>query len=748
MSFSSGASIRIPEHVLEQALARPYSAHGTLGQEAFAEACKGLSRELKTNDPFDLEHFAQQLRDNGKTAVERNYESVVADSVVFAVSYVHHDTPIGKFKFSELQWADLKVFLVQLSHSGVKKVRLWYDQCLRLRDLSQRSWAPIGILPYAIWPVISLGAKRFCSADRTIATQERFWPFFEELAALWGIGLFVTRELRSAQGEMLYSLRSFSYNIRAELEPNEALAMVLLNVFHGATDGLKTTCIGDVDELKDMARWNVLFGNSAAVVVVDWREKLGMERADPERLVQKLVVPEHGLHEAAKEVKFLDGSRKVSHGKKWCGVSEFLSENVFNYLTEDAEYKEAFDNLEWFKVVINKRNEYQLMRLKNNDNSNLSRSLWLVVAMKGRSANFRFGSVKWTKVCVGPSTCSLRRTLENGNMESLKGILRENVLEDVTQMCVTSVRKIEGNWKPAWNVLFPVASASGNAAVEKSQSSEDNHLDSSGLSQNAVIASTVGTHTEDATQIDVALVKTWNVKLPKAPVSGIVDAKKSQPGDSSVNSSGSSTPAGSMRVISPEELYWKAVSMESNDCNTEAMDLFLEAGMRGHLSAMVAYGHTQIGLDYRKAVSWLRAAAERNHPTAWTELGQMFARGHGVERSNRFAVECWKRGSALGCNAARSCIGLSFVQGFGVEKDPNRGISMVKQIANCGHVTSMRNLSWLYRTGRVGPKNIELAAYWDARAQYLDESAGKSGSNQRRLHLPPLSSFKAKDGAV
>lgn len=60
--FSAGTSITIPERVLQQALARSYSAHGKLGKAAFAEACKGLSRELSTNNPSDLERFAQQLR--------------------------------------------------------------------------------------------------------------------------------------------------------------------------------------------------------------------------------------------------------------------------------------------------------------------------------------------------------------------------------------------------------------------------------------------------------------------------------------------------------------------------------------------------------------------------------------------------------------------------------------------------------------------------------------------------------------
>jgi len=181
-----------------------------------------------------------------------------------------------------------------------------------------------------------------------------------------------------------------------------------------------------------------------------------------------------------------------------------------------------------------------------------------------------------------------------------------------------------------------------------------------------------------------------------------------------------------------------AVDNESRDFHADAADLYQEAAIRGHLSAMVALGRHLIGLDDLTSVGWFRAAAERGHPTAWTELGHMYARGYGVERSNPHAVMCWQRGATLGDSAARSCLGLSYIQGFGVEKDADRGVAIVKEIADSGDVISMRNLAWVYRTGRGVPKDFAAADYWDNRAAQTAQNENSANSASTKSSQPQL----------
>lgn len=77
------------------------------------------------------------------------------------------------------------------------------------------------------------------------------------------------------------------------------------------------------------------------------------------------------------------------------------------------------------------------------------------------------------------------------------------------------------------------------------------------------------------------------------------------------------------------------------------IDHYQEATIHGETSAMVEMGRDPIGVDDETSVGWFRATAERGDPTAWTELGHMYACGYWVERSNPHAVMCWQRGATL-----------------------------------------------------------------------------------------------------
>lgn len=71
------------------------------------------------------------------------------------------------------------------------------------------------------------------------------------------------------------NVRSWArFNLRHSLEPCEALKVVLLNVFHGATKDLETGWSRDKKELEDMAWYNILTKGDEVVVGSEWRELL------------------------------------------------------------------------------------------------------------------------------------------------------------------------------------------------------------------------------------------------------------------------------------------------------------------------------------------------------------------------------------------------------------------------------------------------------------------------------------------
>lgn len=466
VSGSKPASTLISKHVLDETRVRQYAARSSLGDEAFGEACKGLSRVLRPGDPNDLYNFAAQLRASDRAATALDDYETGKQEIVFALSYVQHHDDYGRFKFSAEQWDNFMVSMQELSRCGVTHMRLWYDQCLWLRDASQRSWAHIGILPYAIWPVVSLGTKRSATADRTLATYERFWPFVEEVSALWGMGLLITKELRSPDATHDNSRCALSYNVRWELEPASALSIVLLNIFHGAADGLKTGWIQDVAELKEMASWNVMYGDGQSLVMgADWKTRLGSQQANNMMTaLNKLLMTQKPVDtsllpymaaalgttvEQMSQVLYLDGARKVVHQTRWDGIYEFFSGNFVPNAADPSSTtlpSYLLPNTTWYNVVTDK-GEYQLVCVSEK-RTVLNQSIWLLVAMDGRSYRYTRGTIAWVKVVHGRNSCFLGLAISQNNVAFVATVIAEQL--PCESVHITSMANVS-NQTPEWS---------------------------------------------------------------------------------------------------------------------------------------------------------------------------------------------------------------------------------------------------------------------------------------------------------
>lgn len=149
---------------------------------------------------------------------------------------------------------------------------------------------------------------------------------------------------------------------------------------------------------------------------------------------------------------------------------------------------------------------------------------------------------------------------------------------------------------------------------------------------------------------------------------------------------------------------------------------------------MVSYASHLVPSDERAAFVWFRAAAERGDPRAWAELGQLLARGRYFEVNAIDAARCWKRAAQMGDNTGKSALGLCYIRGFGVKQDPEKGIEIVRQVADVHNdVTAMKNLAWIYRHGKGVPKNREEAEYWDKRAKKQEDIMNHVTSREQVL---------------
>lgn len=432
----------LDEELLMQVNTRPHSARATLGDTAVVEARKGLSRVLRPGDDADLELFAQQLKNTDAVACEPDFRGMKDKVVCFAISYVHSQEPVGRFKFTADQWDNFKAACREISDCGVKEMRVWLDQCLWLRDASQGAWAHTGLMPYVLWPVISLGVKA-AGDERTLETFERMWPFVEEVAGLWSMGVIITRELRGSTAGAT-SRRWMSFQLRHRCEPEMSMRLILLNIFHGAVDDLHTGWTEDVDELKEMARWNFTCEGDEIIVGSDWKSRIAkLPRRQCYTLLSSLHLPyqmeymeaiNKYLNRSQGSINvYLDGSRKLPTEGRWNGIREWISGNDEADVGVD-EFGMFMMQMNMTKVnLITDQGEFQIL-----GHDGFGTAIWLLVAMDGRSSRFSRGHVAWTKVMHGESSCKIRQALLEQKKHVVESILHEQLGTRVRITSMTS----------------------------------------------------------------------------------------------------------------------------------------------------------------------------------------------------------------------------------------------------------------------------------------------------------------------
>lgn len=430
----------IPLEFLEQISTRPHSAEVGFGHVAVLEARKGLSRPINISDRNDLEFFATQLRNCDRAAclVDSGQSGSWSNYPIFALSYEHCNPPVGRFKFSEEQWFNLLAATEAILKCGITVVHLWLDQCLWLRDASQECWAHTGLMPYTLYPVISLGAKR-PGGQRTLSSYSRMWPFVEEVVALWSMGLIVTRELRDRQNSGS-SRRWLSFNSRERLQPEYSFRLILLDIYHGAVDHLQTGWSADVEELREMAHWNFLYDTNEIVVGSNWRMRLAnMSVLSNDDIIHGKLFFTKTAEDEETVNTYLDGSRQVPNHKGWDGYREWQSGNEGGTRPDSDDHRRFQSSLYKASVMTNV-GEFQLLCVHRLDSEFV---LWLLVAMEGRSCNFGRGRVSWTKILQGEFTCSLGTAIEERKNNVVAVCIEENLVTS-TKVSVSSISIHEG----------------------------------------------------------------------------------------------------------------------------------------------------------------------------------------------------------------------------------------------------------------------------------------------------------------
>lgn len=126
--------------------------------------------------------------------------------------------------------------------------------------------------------------------------------------------------------------------------------------------------------------------------------------------------------------------------------------------------------------------------------------------------------------------------------------------------------------------------------------------------------------------------------------------------------------------------------------------------------------------DNAEAVALYRASAEQGHPAGQFGLGEMYAKGEGVERDFDTAVE-WFMMAAVGGHAqAHRVLASAYETGdLGRDVDPAEALRWLTLAANNGDANATQRLVKVYRDGELGVK----------------PDAGQSSAWQKKLDALP-----------
>ena len=127
--------------------------------------------------------------------------------------------------------------------------------------------------------------------------------------------------------------------------------------------------------------------------------------------------------------------------------------------------------------------------------------------------------------------------------------------------------------------------------------------------------------------------------------------------------------------------------------------------------------------DDEKAVHWYREAALQQHPDGEFGLGEMYAKGEGVDQDFDIAVEMYMRAAVGGHAQARRVLANAYEYGnLGRDISQAEALRWLTLAADSGDIQAMERMVTLYRDGGLGVKPDAVRAdEWQGRVDAADK---------------------------
>ena len=141
---------------------------------------------------------------------------------------------------------------------------------------------------------------------------------------------------------------------------------------------------------------------------------------------------------------------------------------------------------------------------------------------------------------------------------------------------------------------------------------------------------------------------------------------------------------------------------------TKAMAEAGDINSQYNLAVMYAKG---LGVlrDDKEAIEWYHKSAEQGFAAAQLNLGVMYANGQGVLQDDKEAVEWYRKAAKQGLADAQFNLGLMCANGRGVLQDDKEAVEWYRKAAEQGYAGAQLNLGVMYATDRGVPKDFVTA---------------------------------------
>jgi TPR repeat protein len=130
----------------------------------------------------------------------------------------------------------------------------------------------------------------------------------------------------------------------------------------------------------------------------------------------------------------------------------------------------------------------------------------------------------------------------------------------------------------------------------------------------------------------------------------------------------------------------------------------------------VDVGQQTMPTDPVQKAAWYRKAADQGDALAQSELGWLYATGHGVTQDYGQAVEWFRKAADQGNAQAQLNLGTAFRNGQGVPQDYSQAVEWYRKAANQGLVNAQFSLGVRYARGQGVPQDYAQAEAWFRRA--------------------------------